>query len=137
MTINAKEIYPSAEMGEYFDEQYDYQPIINAIGTPLLQIEDDDYKGDTRVLCKNDDKYGILIIGWGSCSGCDALQACSTYDELQELIDVLEKDVKWFDTAEIALEYFNTTDWGLKHCWHQDETKQFINEAIKILEEVI
>ena len=131
---NAKELYP-----EYWDEEqkegsffgpYDYDPIINEIGNVLIKIDDDDYQGDSRILYEKDGKYGFLIFGWGSCSGCDSLQRCENIKEIQDLIDELVNDVKWFDSLEELQDYFSEKDWELEYSWHDQETKEFIDQVL-------
>ena len=56
----------------YSDESYfgDYQPLLESFEYDiLLQIDDNDYQGDSRLLFKDGDRFGILTFGWGSCSG--------------------------------------------------------------------
>ena len=69
----AIKLYPGIKDSFMFGPS-DYQPIINHIGKVLVQEDDEDYQGDTFVLLEKDSKYGFLNIGWGSCSGCDAVQ---------------------------------------------------------------
>lgn len=111
-----------------------YQLIIDAMGHEnLLQVDDSDYQGDTRVLFKSGAKYGWLQFGWGSCSGCDELQGCGSVGELQQLCDRLEQSVKWFDSKDDARRFFKSHDWEGDYSWHAEEQKQFINRAIEIL----
>lgn len=113
----------------------DYQPMIDAFGKVALQVDDWGYQGDTRVLYHNEDgRVGHLIFGWGSCSGCDSLQACGSLDDVQELANDLENDIKWFDTVEEALHWFKTYDWEGQYSWFYEETKKYVKEAIAYLE---
>ena len=82
--MKAETLYPNFSYCES-----DYQPIVDSFGNVLIQVDDADYQGDTRVLYEKDGKYGYLNFGWGSCSGCDALQACCNIEEIQELINSL------------------------------------------------
>ena len=79
---------------------YDYQPMLDEFGEILIQVDEEAYQGDSFLIYKNDNKYGFLTFGWGSCSGCDALQACDTIDEVQELMDSLYNAIKWFDSLQ-------------------------------------
>ena len=79
---------------------YDYQPMLNEFGEILIQVDEEAYQGDSFLLYKNDNKYGFLAFGWGSCSGCDALQACDTIDEVQELMNRLYNAIIWFDSLQ-------------------------------------
>ena len=113
----ARELYPNHS--QWYDEQYDtepcfetisdYQPILDSFGEILVQVDDHDYQGDSRVLYSfPSGSIGILIFGWGSCSGCDALQNCTSYDEVDELIRDLYSSIRLYTTPEKALEYFKT-----------------------------
>ena len=128
MKIDVRELYPE-------DECYwsDYQPMLDAFGNIAVQVDDDDYQGDSRVLYDENGEIGLLIFGWGSCSGCDALQACGSLEEVQELCDKLQEDIKWFDDKKQALEYFTSHDWQGDYSWHQTETKEFVNKCIEYL----
>lgn len=125
----AKELYPNANTYSWFSVG-DYQPMINEIGNVLIQVDDCEYQGDTRVLYEKDGKYGYLIFGWGSCSGCDALLDCGNYGEVQKLFNGLKKDVKWFDTLMELQEHFKSRDWEGDYCWHCNETKEFIDKVL-------
>lgn len=78
----------------------------------MHRLDDNDYQGDTRALIKGKDgRYGYLKFGWGSCSGCDALQACRSYENLGELISELQQAVRW-GTATDILTFLRTHDWA-------------------------
>lgn len=62
------------------------------------------------------EKYGFLEIGWGSCSGCDAMMACENYEEMDELIDTLEKSIDWFNKKSLK-EYMDDRDWKGQWDW--------------------
>ena len=103
------------------------------IGEIVLQVDDNDYQGDTRVLYKDGDRYGHLCFGWGSCSGCDALQACDNLQEVQKLFESLVTQVKWFDSKTDALAWFKGHDWEGDYSWHTEEQKEYLQKAITIL----
>ena len=111
----------------------DYQPMLDAFGNIVVQIDDHDYQGDSRVLYDEAGRIGILIFGWGSCSGCDALQACDSIEEVQQLCDELQDDIKWFDDKNQALQWVLTHDWLGDYSWHQDETQTFIAKCVDYL----
>lgn len=118
----ADEIYDSSWSWCY------YQPMLNEFGNILLQKDEQDYQGDSFLIYEKDGKYGYLTFGWGSCSGCDALQACNTIDEVQELMDKLYSDIKWFDSLDALKEYFEEIDWTLKYQYSIPEFKEFLTE---------
>ena len=69
------------------EEYYmDYENIVSCFGEIRIELHDDDYQGDERYLLEKNGKYGYIIIGFGSCSGCDWLQGCSTKKEKIDLI---------------------------------------------------
>lgn len=108
---------------------WDYQPMLNEFGNILLQKDEQDYQGDSFLIYEKDDKYGYLTFGWGSCSGCDALQGCNSIDEVQELMDKLYSDIKWFDSLDALKEYFKETDWALQYQHNIPEFKEFLIEV--------
>jgi hypothetical protein len=110
-----------------------YRPMIEAFGNIAVQVDDCDYQGDTRILYDNDRKIGFLIFGWGSCSGCDALQACENIEEVQNLCNELQDDIKWFDSKEEALAWANEKDWDTEWFWHENEGREFVQKVIDYL----
>lgn len=128
MKVNVKELYENDEW-----VWCDYQPMLGAFGKIVIQVDDNGYQGDSRLLYDENSKIGVLIFGWGSCCGCDSLQACCSLEEVQELCDELQESIKWFDDKKQALEYFTNHDWQGDYSWYQDETKEFINKCIEYL----
>lgn len=62
----------------------------------LLEESDNGYSGDTFILFKIDNYYGFLDFGWGSCSGCDALQGCGDdINRIKELREKLFQKIIW------------------------------------------
>jgi hypothetical protein len=133
----AEELYPECAEKKrkygYWSGPSDYSPIIAEFGSILLRVDDDDYQGDSRVLYEQGGKIGYLQFGWGSCSGCDALQGCSSMDEVQKLMDELRDQVKWFDSKADALRWFQAHDWKGDYSWHDEQQKRFVSEAIALL----
>lgn len=114
-------------------DYYSYEDLINSFGHEvLLQKDSGDYQGDSWFLLKNGDQYGLLTFGWGSCSGCDALQACDSYKEVVELQSELWNSIQWFDNKEATLFYLRTKDFSLE--WSPEDHIAFQKEAIAILE---
>ena len=132
----AIELYPEYAKREqednYFYGPCDYQPIIDSIGNVILQVDDEDYQGDSRIIYKNGNRYGFLIFGWGSCSGCDALQGCESMEEVQNLINDLVNDVRWFESLEDLQAYFKTKDFSLEFYYNSDATEEFIQKTLNL-----
>ncbi len=111
-----------------------YNDIIDSFEYDVLhQVDDNDYQGDTRVLFKDAFKYGYLNFGWGSCSVCDALQACNTLEEIEQLQERLYNSIQWFSNKEETLKWFKGRDWETTYEWHIEETKRFVSEVIDML----
>lgn len=80
-----------------------YRDIVETFGEIIVETEWGSYQGDSIYLIRADDKYGVLTFGWGSCSGCDALEACDSQSDVDSLRDDLERGIRWFDTlAEVT-----------------------------------
>lgn len=135
----AKRLYPPDKDGK-FDRwaYYDYDSILEYLGNAVVTEFIGNYQGDALVLFKGEDnKWGYLSFGWGSCSGCDALQSCSDYEELGALIKWLEYGINWFSREE-TLKWFNEHDWKGDFCWSQDKEKVevFVQRCKLVLEAV-
>lgn len=112
---------------------YDYQPMLQEFGEILLQIDDDGYQGDSFLIYENNNEYGLLIFGWGSCSGCDALQGCNNINEVQELMDSLYDSITWFDSLQELKDYIANDDTiELKWYYYSDTFKKFRRQVLKL-----
>lgn len=131
MPIDVRDLYDTKDRYSW----YEYQPMLNAFGPIALQVDDDDYQGDSRVLYHEGERWGYLQFGWGSCSGCDALQECASIKEVQKLADGLETQIRWFENAKEALHFFQKHDWETDYSWGTEEQRQFVDRAIEMLEE--
>lgn len=108
--------YPDC-YGDELDEAYwggapnDYFPLLKLIGELLLVVRYGDYQGDTLALYRIGEGYGVLSFGWGSCSGCDALAACDSYDDIVALGNKMESQMSQFPTKEALLNWIANRDW--------------------------
>lgn len=132
------ELYPETYPGEWSGHCYgpgDYSVILRAIGNIAVQVDDDDCQGDSRVLYQDGERFGLLLFGWGSCSGCDGLQACSSKAEVEELARGLEAQVKWLPRSEMAA-YMRAKDWDLESVWlsNTDASKRFLEQSLALLD---
>lgn len=91
-----------------------YQSLVESTGCTVVVAESDgDYEGSSLLLLHRGDEYGVLLFGWGSCSGCDALEGCETDADFLELRDQLTNDVRWFGSLTDAALYVRDRDWPL------------------------
>jgi hypothetical protein len=127
----AKTLFPDCQTDGSFDSPYDYSPIINSFGQVVLQVDDDDYQGDTFALLSKDGSFGFLSFGWGSCSVCDALQGCESYEELGGLIAGLEHGIKWFDSLPTAQSYIGDDEARKgSYYYHADTWNSFRDQVL-------
>jgi hypothetical protein len=138
---SAREIYPGLT-DRFAYGPGDYSPIIESFGDVLLRVDDwdgvdsDISGGDSRILYRNGDRYGILVFGWGSCSGCDALAGCGSLAEIDDLVEELAAKIEWGKIGEI-LGFLKEHDWEGDYSWSKEETRSFVAEAKAILSEFI
>lgn len=123
-------IYP--EVSENFDDYFygppNYEPMVESLGEILVETHVGVYQGDSWYLLKKDDLYGYLSFGWGSCSGCDALQSCSSFKELAELYNQLKDSITW-RTKEETVKWFVEHDWEGDYCYYEEEFKEFLEKV--------
>lgn len=99
-----------------YKTSFTHQDIIDSFGYETLKFtEEGGYSGDSFAFLKlPDDKYAYLTFGWGSCTGCDALERCNSYndnEELKKLQDELFNGLKIFEGKKATLDFFNNHDW--------------------------
>lgn len=96
------------------DEEYVYFGYGQLVDSFEVDVEfeehDNDYQGDSYYLLRDGGRYGVLVFGWGSCSGCDALQSCDTLSEVTALRDSLWESVRWFDSRDDLRAWVSTYD---------------------------
>ena len=116
-----------------------YRDLIDSIGVEnLLQVDDNDYQGDSRVLVRDYHRYGLLFFGWGSCSGCGALQAAEGNEaEMARLRDDLRRKIHWEDSAADLLAYIDGKDWSLDVRGDEEASRAFRERARQILLDVV
>ena len=116
------------------DNYYHYDGLLESFGyEKLLQVDDNDYQGDSRLLYRDGDRYGFLSFGWGSCSGCDALQACCDLKEVDELRQQLFGQIIWKDNKAEMRDFLANRDWEAQWCGNRKETKEFVAKALELL----
>lgn len=86
-----------------FIERPSYTELIETFGEVIVETNWGEYDGDSLYLLKAEQGYGILTFGWGSCSGCDSLEACDSQADFDALQDDLERSARWFPTLSEAV----------------------------------
>lgn len=91
--------YRAAGHDDEWNRWSDYGPIIDSLGKCVVYESDGAYQGDSYIMFRDGARFGVLVFGWGSCSGCDSLEACSTWEDVEALRESLA--IKWGTPAEI------------------------------------
>ena len=112
------------ECGELEDKrnvwgfEHSYKDILKSITNKVNWTVEggfEDYQGDFFYLGEDQEGFVYYVTGgYGSCSGCDALEACDTYEDLLELRDDMKRSIRKFDRLNEFEEWFNTlgqTEW--------------------------
>jgi len=121
-------------------DYYSYEDLLESYGHKILiKVDQDDYQGDSMVLFYNEkidtnQKYGFMVYGWGSCSGCDALEGCdSNYKEVQDLADSMEQSITWFESYKDFKRYIDDRGKDSVNWYDNGELmKEFRSELVKI-----
>ncbi len=138
---NIRSVYPDLVQEEnengHFYGPGNYDDLVESMGyLTILVVHDSDYQGDSRYLLQAGEQIGWLQFGWGSCSGCDALQACSSFDEIEKLRAGLHDSITWFPNAAKAKVFFETHDWEGDYSWREEKQKEFVAKAINCLTDI-
>jgi len=87
-----------------------YENIVDSWGYDVIDwVVTGSYQGDHVVLLGDGDRRAVVIIGYGSCSGCDHLESISPYgygDEDKDWSEVIQfsedmkKGIEWKNSPE-------------------------------------
>ena len=115
-----------------------YDTWMEELGTVRAFANLGSYQGDYVYLIQDGDRWGTAIIGYGSCSGCDAYEGAAWDDEIAvqdgkepTAVDSLRRDlqsnVRWFDSLDEARQYLLGDErqlqwWGA----YAEELDQFV-----------
>ena len=73
-----------------------------------------------------DDKIGLLVIGYGSCSGCDAWESADTANGRLEVLGKNVDSIKWFDDLAAFKAYLAGDGAKLEWYGHEEEWAEFV-----------
>lgn len=95
---------PESIMEEGYDFEYGgpnlgYTSVVETFGYEIVLSERlGSWQGDIVFVLKNEDRVGFLVVGYGSCAGCDVLEAIRTMDGLKSFALGLHSNIKWFQS---------------------------------------
>lgn len=117
--------------GEYAD----YDLLLRSLGYGIQEwITCGSYQGDhVALLRRADGAYGFTVIGYGSCSGCDALEGCGSLASVDALRDELDNDIEWnVDPKALAATLMSKDE--ANHWWlHDSEMKAARDKIVGVL----
>lgn len=103
-----------------YDYEWSYHNLLKIRNYwPVASSSTGGYQGDYLVVTKKDGEYGVIIIGYGSCSGCDALQSCRDMKDVRDLAMGMNP-MPVGRTKEDVISYLVNKDWEC-HFWDDDE----------------
>jgi hypothetical protein len=95
----------------------------------------DGWSGDGHYLVKKGDEYAHVVMGYGSCSHCDTLEAIGDSDEgLADFANEIAQGIMWKTKSEM-LDYLKNHD--AEGSWYGSDTEawqDFVVESVKAME---
>lgn len=124
---------PKKEYESLFGNDLDYYVLVKAIDDSIDWhiLNTGSYQGDYWYIGLKDNKIYFVNIGYGSCSGCDALLA--TDDDIQGLVNLqnsIKSDIREFESFEELISWIvNCNEWWLSA---KEEVLNFIKKEFNI-----
>lgn len=103
-----------------------YEDIVKSWGYEVLAFETfGSYQGDHLALLRGPMGHGLLVMGYGSCSGCDHLQGIAPWNDSDDWSPVLDfaaqlhNSIEWRPDAERLRDYIDENP--EKSWWSYDD----------------
>ena len=129
-----QEVYGCSEDEDFGYGLYDYSPMLSEWEI-LLSDSQGDYQGATMYLLRDADsgRYGLVTIAYGSCSGCDALQGCSTWADVESLREHIHEGIHWENPPSALSAWIHHRDWETQPAYYESEFARFMQEVSAFL----
>lgn len=119
--------YPSAEYHDLYESKGLTVELSDFFGS---------YQGDAAIVLSNDKgQYAVTVFGYGSCSGCDALQSCDTWQEVEAMSEAAVARLDWKESKSIVFQemYDKMLDDDRKGDWYMfdPDFKEWVNTTLK------
>lgn len=131
-------------MPEWAKNYGDYEPMVRSWPYEVVSFDTcGSYQGDHVVLLADGDRRGFLMIGYGSCSGCDALEAAKPWEDdgdwtgVRQIEREQRESIHWESSGPELADWLSArfadegkgTDWY----WYDDEVKAVTRRYIVAL----
>jgi hypothetical protein len=116
---------------EYYEAPMSYDEIVATQGEIIKDWVIASWQGDYVYLLKNNEKFGFIVIGYGSCSGCDALQGCENDEEFNQLKKEIVDRIFWGTAGDIEAYIIN--DNANRWYYHEEDWIGIKKEIMEIL----
>lgn len=122
---------PAWATGDY---RTSYDDLVKSWGHEIVEQDDfGSYQGDLIYLLRDGDRYGLLVVGYGSCSGCDELRSVDPWDDegdwtaVVALADKLRADVHWEADKDALMAW--VSEHPENHWWAYDlDIRRWLND---------
>jgi hypothetical protein len=123
------------ELGDYgYGSIYSWSELVASKGAKIVgNWVVGDYQGDELFLLRKGKQFAWVVIGYGSCEGCDWLMSLETFAQVQEARDSVLSGIEW-QGKKTLLDYLRTIDPGNAFWLHEDGARAALSEAISTLE---
>lgn len=118
----------------------EYEDLFTVSGMTILDSKYiGDYQGDLVLILRSPEgkevpSLGISLFGYGSCSGCDALQAAMYNEEqMESLRESLLSDVDWFSSAQEALDFLGSEEFRGRWQYGSGEAVSWLKEKLSAM----
>jgi hypothetical protein len=114
---------------EYFYPEESYYELVEKNADVLIEHTLGSYQGDMLFLLRNGDQFGFLVVGYGSCSGCDSLEACESQEAVDSLAERIYDGIKWFDSFDELKSYVLDDNKDLEWYAHEGGWPEFLEKV--------
>ena len=114
---------------EFFYPEVSYYDLVEKNAEVLIEHTLGSYQGDMLFLLRSGDQFGFLVVGYGSCSGCDSLEACESQEAVDSLAERIYDGIKWFDSFDELKSYVLDDNKDLEWYAHEEQWPEFVEKV--------
>lgn len=128
------------QTGEYISEwwrEVTYNGLMSHVGEILVHRRYGSYSGDHFYLLRRrmaDDarfmEYGWVVVGFGSCSACDALEGCDSEADVLALAERIYGRIRWFFNKEDLIDDLFDRDHQGEFYWYSGDVVDFVRAVL-------